>query len=80
MMTHLMKERKFSSYRELMKTRKHDTFIDVVYLDNINVDTINYILTKWSADKDLNEYSSTVKHLEIEVKEKTEALKQIKRN
>lgn len=79
-MTHLIKDRKFSYYREMLRAKKQDFFINVVDLDNINIDKINYILKKWSSDKDLNEYHSTVKFLEDEINEKTDTLKKMKRN
>ncbi len=79
-MTRLIRDRKFSSYKELVKAKKQDFFLNVVDLDNVNIDKINYILKMWSVDKDLSEFYSTLKFLEDEIKEKTDSLKQMKRN
>jgi hypothetical protein len=79
-MTHFIKDRKFTSYKEKLKFNKQEFFYDVVDLDNINIDNINNILKRWSVNKDLNEYHSTVKFLENEIKEKSEALKKLKKN
>ncbi len=79
-MTDLIKERRISSLRETLKNSKRDTFINEIDLDNINVDTINFILNQWNSDKDLNEYNSTVKYIEFEISNKTETIKQMKRN
>jgi hypothetical protein len=79
-MTHLIRDRRFSSYKDIFKNKNTNIFLNVVDLDNLKLDTINYILNTWSVDKDLNENYSTIKFLEDELKAKTEELKQMKKN